>query len=395
MAYFNGKISQDLTYLYISRSIVFFANGFFSLFVPIFLYTTFEENMTAFLLFYLVGSLLCVVLYPFTTKHIEKYNLKSSLFIATIANVFFFLTMSVITKDNINHLIILALFFLTVFRVFYWLPYHTVFTRFSDQQNRMRQVSAFKATMHIISIVTPLIAGIIISQTSYQTLFITGLCVYMCSLIPLISLSHVYERYSWSYRETWKNLFAKKYRPAMIAYFADGIESGVGVVIWPIFVYNILHGNYVSIGIISAATIGITVLLELLIGKYADKRGNKKEVLKIHSILYSIGWIAKIFIITGFHIFIIDAYHKITNALSKNTFEAITYDISADQGHYVDEFTVLKEVAISAGRVLLYGATIVMTFFVDIEWTFLIAAVAALSVNTIRMQKKYSGVCAK
>lgn len=387
MAYFTGKVSQNLTYLYISRSIVYFSNGFFSMFFPIFLYTTFEENLTSLLLFYFIGAILCIILYPFSTKHIEKFNLKNSLFIATIANVLFLLTMSVTTTENIHNMIIVAMIFLTIFRMFYWLPYHTVFTRFSDQENRMREVSTFMATMHIISIITPLIAGVIIAKTSYQTLFITGLCVYACSLIPLISLSDVYEKYSWTYTETWKNLFAKKYRPAMIAYFADGIESGVGIVIWPIFVYSILNGDYVSIGAISAATISITVLLELFIGKYADKKKNKKEILKVNSILYALGWVAKIFIITGFHIFIIDAYHKITNALSKGTLEAITYDISADQGHYVDEFTVLKELALNSGRALLYGSTIIIASFVSIEWTFLIAAIATLSVNTIRLQK--------
>ena len=387
MSYFSGKISQDLTYLYISRSIVYFSNGFFSMFFPIFLYITFEKNFTSIMLFYLIGALICIALYPFSTKHIEKFNLKNSLFIATIANVLFLLTMSVTTTDNVHNMIIVAMFFLTVFRMFYWLPYHTVFTKFSDQENRMREVSAFMATMHIISIISPLIAGLIIAKTSYQTLFITGLCVYACSLIPLISLSDVHERYSWTYIETWKNLFAKKYRPSMIAYFADGIESGVGVVIWPIFVYSILDGDYVSIGAISAATISVTVLLELTIGKYADRKNNKKDVLKVNSVLYSIGWVAKIFIITGFHIFIIDAYHKITNALSKGSLEAITYDISADQGHYVDEFTVLKELALNSGRALLYGSSIILAFFISIEWTFLIAAFATLLVNTIRLQK--------
>ncbi|PID52148.1 MAG: hypothetical protein CR972_03335 [Candidatus Moraniibacteriota bacterium] len=387
MTYFSGKISQDLTYLYISRAIVYFSNGFFSMFFPIFLYKTFSENLNSVLFFYLIGALLCLILYPLSTKHIEKFNLKNALFIATIANIFFLLTMSITTKENIHNTIIVAIFFLTIFRLFYWLPYHTIFTTFSDQKNRMREVSAFMATMHLIGIITPLIAGIIISKTSYQTLFISGLCVYACSLFPLISLSNVFEKYSWTYFETWKNLCAKKYRPAMIAYFADGIESGIGIVIWPIFVYSILHGDYISIGAISAATISITVLLELILGKYADSKRNKKDMLKINSILYACGWIAKIFIVTGFHIFIIDAYHKITNALSKGTFSAITYDISADHGHYVDEFTVIKEMALNCGRIVLYGSTITLASFINIEWTFLIAAIATLSVNTIRLQK--------
>jgi hypothetical protein len=390
MSYFSGKISHDLTYLYISRAIVFFSNGFFEIFFPIFLYTTFGKDLRSTLLFYLAGALLCIVIYPLSTKHIEKFNLKNALFIATIANVFFLLTMSITTEENIHNMILIGLFFLTIFRMFYWLPYHTIFTKLSDQKNRMREVSTFMATMHVISIVTPFIAGVIIAKTSYQTLFITGLCVYACSMIPLLSLSGVHERFSWGYFETFKNLFKKKYRPAMIAYFADGAESGVGLVIWPIFIYSVLNGDFVSIGSISAATIGITVLLELIVGKYADTKINKKSVLKVNSVLYAVGWIIKIFIITGFQIFIVDAYHKITNALSKGSLEAITYDISADQGHYVDEFTVLKEIALNIGRAFLYFTTIILVSFISVEWTFLIAAVATLLTNTIRLQKTYN-----
>jgi len=174
----------------------------------------------------------------------------------------------------------------------------------------------------------------------------------------------------------------------MIAYYADGIESGVGMVIWPIFIYELLNGNFVSIGIISTLTIAITVILELSIGKHADKKKNKRDILRFNSILYSIGWIAKMFVITGFQIFLADAYHKITQALSKNALAAITYDITADEGHYVDEFTVLKEMALHIGRSTLYVIAIILLFVIDIQWLFLLAAMATLAVNSIRLYKK-------
>ena len=388
LKYFSGNVSTNLTYLYISRTIAYFSNGFFAIFLPIFLYITFNNNSQLALLFYFIGSLLCIFLYPFTTKYIEKYNLKNSLYTATIINILFLLTLSITTNENIHITLYFALFFLTIFRLLYWVPYHTTFTTFSDQNNRMREVSFFQATLHITGVVSPLIASIIITQTSYQILFLVGIGIYSLSLIPLLSLSNVYEKFSWSYKQTWKKLLSKKYKAAMIAYYADGIESGIGMVIWPIFIYKLLNGNFISIGIISTLTIAITVLLELTLGKYADKKRNKKNVLRFNSILYSIGWIVKIFVITGFQVFLADAYHKITQALSKNTLAAITYDISADEGHYVDEFTVIKEMSLHAGRATIYLLSIVLLFFINIQWIFLIAALSALSVNSIRLHKK-------
>lgn len=389
LSYFTGKISHDLTYLYISRTIVYFSNGFFTIFVPIFLYEMLGYNIQKVLLFYLIGSILYLIPLPFTTRYIERFSLKRSLYIATIADIFALLALSITTPGNVYHTIGITLLFVTIFRLLYWLPYHTMFTTFSDQTNRMREVSTFMATMHIVGIIAPLIAGFILAYASYQTLFIAGMVVYATSLIPLLSLSNVHEKFSWTYRQTWKNLCAKKYRPAMIAYIADGAESSVGTIIWPIFIFIILDGNYISIGLISALTIGVTVLLEILVGKHADIHHKKKKVLKINSILYAIGWLMKIFIITGFHIFVADAYHKITKALSQNSLDAITYDLSADQGHYVDEFTVLKEMALNIGRIFLYSTAIIITIFADIQWTFLLAAIATILVNTIRLQKNH------
>lgn len=387
MPYFNGKVSPDLTYLYISRTIVFFSNGFFTIFLPIFLYITFGYNIIYTLLFYLVGAILYMIPLPYTTKKIEKFNLKGSLYIATIANILFFLTLSVLVPSNIWPMVIIAQLCATTFRLLYWLPYHTAFTKFSDQNNRMREVSVFTATMHVTAAISPLIAGIILSAASYQILFIIGIVIYALSMIPLLTLADVHEKYTWTYAETWKNLCAKKYRPAMIAYCADGAESAVGLVIWPIFIFNLLDGNYMSIGIISAATISITVLLELTIGKYADTVIDKRKILKVNSFFYAAGWILKLFIITGLQIFLVDAYHKITKALSRNSFDAITYDISADQGHFVDEFTVLKEIALNIGRITLYISAIILVTFVNLQWTFLLAAFATLFVNMIRLQK--------
>ena len=93
LTYFTGKISPDLTYLYISRTIVYFSNGFFAIFVPIFLYEMLGYNIQKVLLFYLIGSFLYLLPLPTTTKYIERFSLKRSLYIATIADVLFLLVL--------------------------------------------------------------------------------------------------------------------------------------------------------------------------------------------------------------------------------------------------------------------------------------------------------------
>ena len=64
-------------------------------------------------------------------------------------------------------------------------------------------------------------------------------------------------------------------------------------------------------------------------------------------------------------------------------FDTLVYEISADSGHYVDEFTVLREMALTMGRVLVLAIVALLLLFVSLEWTFVIAAGASLLLNAI------------
>lgn len=126
-----------------------------------------------------------------------------------------------------------------------------------------------------------------------------------------------------------------------------------------------------------------TIVFELFIGKLSDKI-SKKKVLKYGSLFYSFGWILKIFVSSVFHIFIVDVYHKITKSITKAPFEAITYDIAVDNGHYIDEFTVIKEMALHIGRSSAYIILIFISFYTNIQWTFLLAAFASIAIISIK-----------
>ncbi len=165
---------------------------------------------------------------------------------------------------------------------------------------------------------------------------------------------------------------------------ADGAENVVGLVVWPIFIFEVLRGNYFQVGLISTLIVGAVILLQLMMGKILDRGLKKEKIIKFGSILYSAGWIFKIFIATAFHIFIIDAYHKLMKVFLRIPYDALTYEIAADQGHYVDEFTVIHEMAIQLGKVLILLLIIGLVFFVPISWTFALAALASIALNLLR-----------
>ena len=101
-------------------------------------------------------------------------------------------------------------------------------------------------------------------------------------------------------------------------------------------------------------------------------------MLTIGSILYTTGWIIKIFVETAFQIFLVDAYHNLGKTVNRVSFDTNTYTQSADNGHYVDEFTVLKEMSLNIGKILMLVFVIIIVSFTTIKVTFIAAAVATL-----------------
>ena len=68
-------------------------------------------------------------------------------------------------------------------------------------------------------------------------------------------------------------------------------------------------------------------------------------------------------------------------------FDAMVYEKAADEDHFIDEFTVIREMAVHIGRVIMLCFVIIISPFVSIQWIFILGAIAALSFNFLRMEK--------
>lgn len=384
--YFDGKISKGFISLYNSKTLGWIGVGLFGIFLPVFLYELFDKNFVYVAMYYLVGWLI----YPLTAvlgaKFLNTFGFKKALQLSSVWGALFYLVFFFVNEANVISIILLSLVFLTMFRLFHWLPFHVDFTKFSDTENRGRQISLMEGTAYAIGAITPIIAGFIIFRVGFSALFLIATFLYLASLIPLLTIPRTQEKFTWGYWETWKRLLSKKHRKTNIAFAADGAEGAIGIVIWPIFIYEILSGNYVAIGAISSAVIGLTIALQMLTGRYVDKQLAKKKILGIGSVFYSLGWIFKIFIATGFQIFVVDIYHRATRVFSQTAFGVLMYDFMSKEGHYVDEYTILRELAINLGRVVVLAVAIVLSLHVSLAWTFVLAAGASMLRTLIESQ---------
>lgn len=381
--------------VYSGRMILCITGQLFGLFLPIFLYQLFNFNIAWVLVYYFIQDFSYFLILPFACRlFMNRLGLKDSLRLSVILGSIYYLTFYFvfnyfsIGQYDFQAIIWIAsilganIVVLTLFRSSYWVPLHTEIAKLTDKENRGKQLSLIAVTQVIIGALMPLLAGLILNAFNYGVLFLIGAAIYIFALIPFSKLPEMKENFSWSYRKTIREFKSKEKRKLLIAYAGDGAENVVGLIIWPIFIWKLLEGNYFEVGVLSSFIVLLTVGLQVVAGKRIDK-GDKSKMLKYGSVLYAIGWIFKIFIATSFQIFITSTYHSTVKILARTSFDTLNYEIAADNGHYVDEYTVIREMSILLGKMLMAVLIIILTSRLTLEWSFVFAAFAALTMNFI------------
>ena len=386
--YFDSPVSPGFVSLYTGKLIIEIAGGLIGIFLPVFLYELFDRDFRLVMLYYGAASLLYLLVLSLGTQFLNTFGFRRALRTSVFVGAAFFASFIFMHPENIWYLIPLSLVLLTLFRVFYWVPYHTGFASFTDPYNRGRQVSIVYAAQLLINVATPIIAGFLITRFGFEVLFVIALTLYLVSGIPYATLPKTYETYSWTLRRYFREVFSRRRRALMLSHVAYGADNLVGLVVWPIFIFELLDGNFFGVGLISTTITGASVVLQLFVGKYVDGSVPKERILGWGSAFYAFGWVVKIFIATAFQIFIAGVYHNITKIFTRTPFETLSYEIAADGGHYVDEYTVLKETALNVGKVLMASLAALVSFFFPLQWVFAIAAGAALAFNLIRVYQR-------
>ncbi len=371
--------------LFVSKRLIQgLATAMLALFMPIFLYETIGEKFWFVGLFFAALSLLYALPLPLAMKLTNKIGFSRALALGAVFSVSQFATLYFMDESNIWYLIWPLAVFIAGFRLFHWVPYHVDFTEFTKGGSRRRDVSLMFATIAFMGVIGPILAGFIISNAGYDTLFLVGVVLLTIAGFSYLFVPAVDEQFTWGYRETFKNLFSDKFKNLRYGEMANGAEIIVTTVAWPIFLYEVLNGEVLEIGALSTVIVGVTIVIQLFVGKYIDKKGNSKvETLKRGSVLSAIGWILKMFVFSTTQIFFVGLYHNITRIFLKTPYSAILYDMSGEQGHYVDEFTVMREMATHFGRAAALVFMVYLTLYLSIEWTFIIGVFASLAVNAI------------
>jgi YQGE family putative transporter len=379
--YYRNCFSQGYVSLFTGRTLQLVGYSLLGLFLPVYLLINFNGRVEYVLGFFLISYVLYFIFLPWGAQILNQIGIRRSLrasvflFSAYYAALFFL-------KINLPFFITLALTFVVLGRILFWMPFHTDFAKFTDKTNRGKSLALLGATATFLGVIMPIVSGFLIGHYGYNIVFILAIAIYLCSFIPLLTLPSTHEKFSWTYAQTISQLFAKKNRKLILSNMAYGAENEVALIIWPIFIWQALSGNYLVVGILSSLIVFATIIMQLAVGNIIDT-WDKRKMMHWGSLLYAVGWLAKVFVLSSFQIFIVGTYHSFTQIFKDTPFDALNYEYMADQGHYVDEFTVLKELAIQIGKIIILIFAIFVALNFGLNWTFALAALASLFINLL------------
>jgi MFS family permease len=382
---FSFGHTRALPTLALNRLLAFAASSIIGLFLPIFLFEFFDRSIFAVLLFYLADQLLKLPFYVPGAKLFSKIGLTKSMMIGVIGlSVFYFVFFLLGSHSSIQPLVLMAigLVSLMITSTLYWSPFHIDFAEFSTKEKRGRQVSALFVMQHIIGVIGPIVSGLIILYYGYRATFMVGFILVLFSLVPLLFLPKQTVQYEFGYWQSFRELFSKRFRSMSFSMMAFGAENTIGIVVWPIFLYTLFNGDYLDIGIFSAVIIVVTLLFQIFVGKETDKV-SAQRMLRIGTGLYAIGWIWKGLVQTVVGVFAASTFHSLGSIFLQTPMDALTYEQAADAGHYIDEYTVLREMSLNIGRILILVFLLILSLSFSISVSFFVAAVISLGINRL------------
>lgn len=358
---------------FVSVTIRSLALGMVAIFEPVYLYLYFNRSVPHVLLFWSAFSGLFALTVVFGGRIMSKIGLKKTML---LSNVFYFLYYICLFFAAGNPILIpVALLTRAIGASLFWPAFHTDFVRIANSKDRAENVGKMSFIGLLAGIVGPIIGGLILAGLGYLSLFTVVLITLFTSNLPLLMSKERYETYTDTYKGAWKRMFKNKDISLSLA--SLGIEGAIDAFVWPIFLFT-LGLTYRQMGAISTFTILISAIFAWYMGKITARR-RKYQLLNIGSMLLSLAWAAKLFVVDVASAFFGQTIYMITKTATMVPYRTILYNRASSKRGQADEFIIYREIIINLSRFLfLLILAGIFFYFSDLRIAFVISIIASL-----------------
>jgi len=369
-------LSRENNQFFISIAIRSLAVGMVLIFEPIYLFSYFDRSLSLTVLYFASVHGLYGILVAFGARLISKIGLKRSVLFSHFFFFGYYLILFFIDKSFI--LLPLAIVFKAMAMILFWPAFHISFVRLLEKSYSGRQVGKINIVYSAPIIIGPVIGGLILGIGGYSALFSAVLVVLFSSSIPMFFSKETFIAYTDNYMKAWQRIFKKENLKTSIAFAASSMEYTSNLYLWPLFMF-ILAISYETMGGVITFSMAVASLFTLYMGRMSDKIINRVWFLNIGSVLTSMAWIIKYFVITPLDAFLAHALYRICRTSAGIPFETFFYKKASLKGSESEEFIIYREILLNLSRFFFLSVLALLFLFTSqINLAFLVAAVISL-----------------
>lgn len=227
------------------------------------------------------------------------------------------------------------------YRAFYFVPYKTL--EGGEQLPSILREAAIA--------LMPALAGYVLTAFADGAFILFASCAALAllSALSVARMQESYESYEWTYGETFRELFARRNHLAAGLFILDGIQGAVLLFIWPLAVFLLL-GSFRSLGAVLTATLCVAYLGRFLVKKFL-RLLRARSPLVLATIAFST-WIVKLAAASPVQVLMVNVAYTSGTSPARFSIDTHSFEQSADGGHFIDEYTAVKEMGLSLGRIM-------------------------------------------
>jgi len=332
---------KELTQIYISTALRFFALSLLSLFIPLYLYIERGYSLDQTLYFFIFYAVVIGICSPIAAKFSSRFGAKHSVLFSIPFYLIFILMLYLLPQFDFPLFLIAS--FVGVSISFYWMGMHLIFYHASDRKHRGEEFGKREGLSVLATMFGPLVGGLLIKLIGFGFVFLLTSLILVGSAVFLFFSKEEHPRYHFSIR----SLVDKKHWQNSLFFVSRGIRSMANGAIWPIFIFMILN-DYLSLGIVGSILAGLSAFLIWFMGKYSDHFG-KHKIIKYVVGLESISWFMRALVVTVTQVFSVTIFGAITFGVMEGPMGALEYNKARKK---VAEYFVSREVFVCLGRIL-------------------------------------------
>jgi hypothetical protein len=251
---------------------------------------------------------------------------------------------------------------LGLYRALYWVPY-------TIAQRALETLPTSSVLDEVLLALLPAGVGygLALGHMQVPWIFFVAAGLMILSLGFLARIPDMYERFAWGYRESFGHVITRGNRRLFIRACIDGMQGMALLLVWPLAVYFLLGKSLQLFGLVFSSTL-LCVIIYRLVAPRFRRPSHMLESFPVRLAIVFSSWVVRSFVALPITIVAADVYAYTGN---HHVFsDRATFEQTADGGYYLDEYTVLREIGLSLGKIALCIVMVISIALFPISYVF-------------------------